>query len=761
MGKILTSHWLVGLVMLVIGLIYHRTDHDWIEMLRHQTFDLYQRIQPRIPNPDDMAAKVMIVDIDEPALQAIGQWPWPRVKLAELVDKLTAYDVAVIGFDVVFSEADRTSPDKVILDRPEINEEIKSILRKLPTNEQIFAEAIAKSRVVLGQVGVHQKTANIKPPPKVGYGYLAQNPERDIIAMLNKYDGLVNNLPELEEKATGVGLFSTNPGYGGTLRKVALLERINQYIYPSLSLEMLRVALGGEDDYLIKGFKDGTAGISSIIVKSRNPAIHFEIPTDPHGQVWVHYARYPTSKPPLYISARDVLLATGEEQQKLHQRLANKLVIIGTSAVGLKDIRKTPISDIMPGVEVHAQLLETILADAHLTRPFEAIMIEWGLILFGGILMILLVPRLNALWTFTLSASLILLLIATAWYYYIEHRELIDASYPSLCIFSMFLALSYLNYMREERDKQQVRNAFNHYVSPALLEELAGNPDALSLGGETRNITVLFSDIRGFTTISERFNAQELTRFINKFLTPMTNVILDNKGTIDKYMGDAIMAFWNAPLKVPDHPKHACNAALEMQKEVKALNRKLQAESEKEQHKYAKENRRHYIPIRIGIGINTDDCCVGNMGSDQRFDYSALGDGVNLGARLEGQSKTYGVDIVLGPNTVARLDDEFAVIELDLIQVKGKTEPVHIYALLGDKTMRHTAEFESTKLIVEHMLNCYRTQQWDEAEQYANDLKYKEPSLVIFANLYLDRIAEYRKTPPPADWSGVFIATSK
>lgn len=762
MLRILFSHWFIGLLFLVTGLIYHRTDHHWIEWLRHHTFDIYQQIQPREPNPHKMAAPVHIIDIDERSLTAIGQWPWPRTTLAQLVDKLTEYGAAVIGFDIVFSEADRTSPNTVLKTRNDIDPAIIAQLESLPSNEELFAQSLRKGRTVLGQVGIYRDTPEAILTQKVGYGYLSPSPDTLIIPSLHTYKGLVNNLTILEENATGVGLFSTTPGYGGTIRKVRLVERINDVTYPSLSLEMLRVALGGKDDYLLRGYKDGTPGIQSIVVKTANPKVKFEIPTEPDSSVWVHFARYKAERP-LYISARDIILTESpEERTKLKQLLNGSLVILGTSAVGLKDIRKTPINSVLPGVEVHAQLLETILSDSHLTRPFEAIMIEWGLILIGGLLMIALVPHLNAIWTFMLSGALIALLVGIAWYYYTEFRELIDASYPSLAIFTMFVALSYLNYIREERERRQIKNAFSHYVSPALLRDLADNPEKLALGGETRNITVLFSDIRGFTTISERFNAQELTRFINKFLTPMTNVILTRNGTIDKYMGDAIMAFWNAPMEVKDHPKHACLAALEMQEAVKELNTKLLEEASHEGENTG-SSRRHYVPINIGVGINTDDCCVGNMGSDQRFDYSALGDGVNLASRLEGQSKTYGVDIVLGQNTVDQLNDELAVVQIDRIQVKGKTEPVTIYALFGDEAYRTSDLFSKLKSHVDTLLEAYRSQRWNIAEKEIDILLNNEDFQKAhgLARLYADRVSSYRDSPPPADWDGVFIATSK
>lgn len=748
--------------MLVALLVLHRTDMEWIESMRHHTFDIYQRIQPRIPTPEKQAAPVRIIDIDERALREIGQWPWPRTKLAELVDKLNSYNVLVTGFDIVFAENDSSSPQALIKQRDDIPENAVIALQALPDNEQIFAESIAKSRVVAGQIGVYEETpAPSNLPRKVGYGVLSSDGDRLVKPMLNQYQGLVGNLPIIEKAATGVGLFSTRSGYGGTIRKVALVEKVQDVLYPSLSLEMLRVALGGKDDYLIKGFKDGSAGVQSILVKGATPQIKFEIPTDPHARVYVHFAKYPTAKEPLYLSAADIMNPKDEAtKQRLAKLLAGALVVVGTSAAGLKDIRITPINPVLPGVEVHAQLLETILSDAHLTRPFEAVMIEWFIILFSGILMIILVPRLNSLMTFALTALVIGSNIAVGWYYYIHYNQLLDASFPALSLFALFMVLGYLNYIREEKQRKQVKNAFSHYVSPELLDDLANNPEKLSLGGETRNITVFFSDIRGFTSISERFNAQELTRFINSFLTPMTNVILERKGTIDKYMGDAIMAFWNAPVEIKDHAIQACHAALEMQQAVKDLNAKLKAESESVDLPEG-YNRRRYVPIQVGVGLNTDDCCVGNMGSDQRFDYSALGDGVNLGSRLEGQSKTYGVDIVLGENTAELVKDEFAIIELDLLQVKGKTKPVRIYALLGDKVMKDSKEFQSLQQAVDKLLASYRAQKWSSVKKQAKALIKQNESLKTFAELFISRVVVFEQHSPPANWDGVAIATTK
>ncbi|MCE3233169.1 MAG: adenylate cyclase [Rickettsiaceae bacterium] len=293
-------------------------------------------------------------------------------------------------------------------------------------------------------------------------------------------------------------------------------------------------------------------------------------------------------------------------------------------------------------------------------------------------------------------------------------------------------------------------------MSPALVAQLAANPESLKLGGETKNLTLLFSDIRGFTTISESFNAEDLTKFINSFLTPMTTVILNHKGTIDKYMGDCIMAFWNAPLDDPEHPKNACNAALTMIKELAALNIRLEEE--------AKEKGRKFIPIHVGVGLNTGYACVGNMGSDQRFDYSVLGDDVNLASRLEGQSKTYGVDIVIGENTKAAAG-EFATLELDLIKVKGKTKPVRIYTLLGDNTLAENTDFKEFCYLFNNMLKEYREQNWNAAKTLLESAKTQCGKLDIHIyglfKLYEERIDSFIANPPAADWDGVYEAISK
>ena len=767
------SHFFIG-SLLVIGASYiYMKEPDLIEPIQNWTFDTYQRTYPRIPNPQKMIARAVIIDIDEPSLETYGQWPWPRTVMAKLVENLRAYQVLVIGFDIVFAEPDRTSPKQLKSTLADLSESTKTLISQLPDHDAVFAEAISKGRVVLGQVGEHVKYVTAERlHPKARFGARQTSFEaKGLNELLKRYPGAVLNLPELEAKADGIGLFSTLPDRDGIYRKVALLERVGNdpktaVVFPALSLEMIRVALGGADSALAEIDEDG---IKQISLKASTGGV-FKIPTDKFGRIWVHFARYSTSQPPLYISAKDVLEKTANPEL-----LGGALAVVGTSAIGLKDIRATPINGQLPGVEVHTQVMETILSDSHLNRevhdfwkiPYTGFSlsiyhIELLTIIVGGLIIVFLLPRLNSLLTLLAGTTIISGLVGIGWYHYLEHQILIDYAYPGLSVFTIFVVLTYLNYMREEAQKKQIRTAFGHYVSPALLAELADHPEKLVLGGETRHLTILFSDIRGFTTISERFNAQELTRFINRFLTPMTNVIMTNSGTVDKYMGDAIMAFWNAPLDDPMHPINACHAALEMQKAVKELNQRLTDEANLAPQDESNEAaRRRHVPIHIGVGINSGMCCVGNMGSDQRFDYSALGDDVNLASRLEGQSKTYGVDIVLGEKTVALIKDEFAYIELDLIQVKGKTEPVRIYSLLGTKEMRTDANFRRTQETMNKLLAQFRAQQWEEATRLSMELAEIHASLTELAQLYIDRIAEYKENPPPHTWDGVYIATTK
>ena len=346
-------------------------------------------------------------------------------------------------------------------------------------------------------------------------------------------------------------------------------------------------------------------------------------------------------------------------------------------------------------------------------------------------------------------------LTGITWYLYIEQKILLDVTYPGAITILIYAVLTFANYAREAAEKRQVRGAFGQYLSPALVEQLAENPEKLRLGGETKEMTLLFCDVRGFTTISEQYksNPQGLTVLINRLLTPLTGEILEREGTIDKYMGDCIMAFWNAPLDDLEHSYHACESSLAMFKSLEELNAVREVE--------AKEEGIEFLPLNIGIGINTGDCVVGNMGSEQRFDYSVLGDAVNLAARLEGQSKNYGVGVVIGEITYNQVGDRFATIELDQIAVKGKTEAVTIFGLLGGPEMQGEQGFQKLAETHEQMLMAYRSQDFDKAEELCKVCRTIPGNPEVLYDLYDERIKDYKENPPGPDWDGVFVATSK
>ncbi|MEM7289120.1 MAG: adenylate/guanylate cyclase domain-containing protein, partial [Pseudomonadota bacterium] len=380
--------------------------------------------------------------------------------------------------------------------------------------------------------------------------------------------------------------------------------------------------------------------------------------------------------------------------------------------------------------------------------------------LIVGLIIILAVPRLGAGWSAVLAVFTIITTVAISWFAFSRQLMLIDSSWPVLTAICLYLVTALSNYLREERQKRQIRSAFGQYLSPALVERLTDNPETLTLGGSTRTLSVLFTDIRGFTTISESYkdNPQGLTQLMNRFLTILSQPILDRSGTIDKYMGDAIMAFWNAPFDLKDHALAASHAALDMEKDLKQLN-----EERKQENLESGDDDFH--EINIGIGINTGLCVVGNMGSTSRFDYTALGDTVNIASRLEGQSKPYGLPIVIGPETASEIYETLAVYEIDQIRVKGKNEPLRIYALAGDETFAKSEAFIEFRAVNSGMIASYRKQEWKEALDALDMLAELGEDIDLPIDEYLliydTRIIEYQANPPGADWDGVYTATSK
>ncbi len=723
---------LIALGLLAALIVLRVADPAPLQLLRSKIFDFYQQVEPR----ERSRQPVAIVDIDEESLRDVGQWPWPRTTVARLLNNLRKYGAAGVAFDVVFAEPDRTSPNLVAKNIRGLGKKARQELERLPSNDETFARIIKRSPAVLGQATINRKIVKTERKSlKATFGYKQPKGVQAKNFMLS-YPGITRNLEILENATPGIGVFTFKPAVDGIVRQVPLVVRVDNRVYPTLSLELLRVATK-QKTFVVKA---NQAGLQSVVVAG------LEIPTDQNGQVWMKFAKHDRN---LYIPAKDVLNKTISKE-----RIAGHLLFIGTSAAGLLDIKATPVDPAIPGVEVHAQLLQNIMDKIYLIRPGWAIGAEVIALGLSGLLLIGLIPFLGSLWTLIIGLTSIIGLVAITWWAYQSSGMLLDLIYSAFSVFLIYVVLTFLNYMREERERRQVKGQFSHYLSPDLVKQLADDPTRLTLGGEMKEMTLLFADIRGFTTISEQFDAEGLTRFINRYLTPMTEVILERRGTIDKYMGDCIMAFWNAPIDDPDHAKNGVRSALAMFEESDKMNEVLKAE--------AKDEGRKYIPLRIGAGLNTGVCCVGNMGSDMRFDYSVLGDDVNLAARLEGQSKTYGVNIVIGEKTYNAVQD-FACLELDRIQVKGKTVPVDIFCVLGDEKRAQSPEFRAIKSLNENMITAYRKQQWILANQRIEELKEidKNKELEVLCELYEQRISYYKENPPGDKWDGSFIATTK
>jgi adenylate cyclase len=702
-----------------------------LEELRDRMFDLYQVMRPRA-----RAEKpVVIVDIDEASLRAIGQWPWPRTRLADLVTRLTELGAAVIAFDVIFPEPDRTSPELAAETFRGLDKETRDKLIALPSNDQVLADAMRQSRVVLGESAISLVVPSSVPTLPIGIATLGGDPKPFLLS----YPSLLRNIPVLEQAATGRGLITIRSERDGIVRRVPLVMDVQGVIRPSLTFEMLRVATAASTILI----RSSPAGIDSIAIPG------FKVPTDSSAQLWIHFAPH---DPSLYVSAADVL-----NRHVPESLVKDKLVLIGTSAVGLVDVKTTPIDAAEPGVEVQAQVIESMLSGAALSSPDYAISLELVATCVIGISIIGLAPILGPLILLAFGAVIVAALMGTAWYEFTHERLLIDFTFPLLSSGLIYFTLMFANYVNEQSQRQRIRSAFGQYLSPALVEQLAQSPEKLVLGGEQRNMTIMFSDVRGFTTISEIYKSdpQGLTSLMNRFLTPLTNAIIDRRGTIDKYMGDAIMAFWNAPLDDAKHEINACAAALDMLDRIDALNRDREAEATK--------SGTSFFPIHVGIGINTGSCVVGNMGSDLRFDYSVLGDSVNLASRLEGQCKSYGVPIIIGSKTALAVKDKFAMLEIDYIAVKGKKDPEVVYGIFGGEEVEKSDPFRKLRNMNTRILSCYRNRDWGSALAAIAEGRGADNDgrLAIWFDLYSERIQAFRASPPPDDWDGFYALQTK
>ncbi len=755
MVRLLARPWgkrlpiLAPLLVLLAALALRIADPPGVARLREFAFDTFQRLDPRDYDP---SWSVRIVTIDDAALETFGQWPWPRDRVASLVDKLHELGAVVIAFDVLFAEPDASSWHRRVreLEAYVDVQTVERIAGAVRDNDRVLADAFARATVVTAFAFASSERGSRPPTLKHGYAINGDDPKY----FLPRYASVVSTLEMLEAGARGDGAITKY--YEPIVRRVPLLLQLERqpHVYPALSLEVARVAQGAST-YIVRGATSGgdlpwlarwlsafQEGVQSVRVGDRI------IPTDGNGNLRLYDSGH---QPARFVSAKDVL-----EDRVPRDKIEGSIVFIGKSGLGLEDLQNTPVGVNVPGFEIHAQAVEQIFTGVFLSRPFYAGLVEGAFLFVVGLVFVLVMPRLSAVWKTALGIAGVAVGLDGPWLLFAWERVLVDPIYPTATLALIYATSSATSFMLTERERAQIRGAFSHYLSPDVVEELVRHPEHLRLGGEARELTVMFTDVRGFTTISEQFDPQGLTRFMNRLLTPLTNIILAERGTVDKYMGDSIMAFWNAPLQVPDHAVRACRAALAMQARVVELNVAWREE--------ARAEGRDHIPVRVGVGLNTGQAAVGNFGSDQRFSYSALGDDVNLAARLEGQCKSYGVPIIVGDDT-RRLAPDFAWLEIDVIKVKGKTAAERIFALVGDAAMRDSPSFRDLEAAHGAFLADYRGGNFAEARRTATAARERAEAAGWAGIYYYNRMRKRLKgiitAGLPTTWDAVNVAEEK
>ena len=704
-----------------------------LNSLENQAYD--SRLE--ITLPEHVDKQVVIVDIDEKSLEKIGQWPWNRNILENINDVLfDYYKINAIGYDIVFAEEDIDEGAKLLdkmargslKDDPVFINEYNRVIPSLQ-HDQHFANSLKNRNTVMGYI-MTDDTLKGELPESVTE--LDDNTLGKLSIL--KRSGYTANLKKLQNSALSGGFFD-NPllDDDGVFRRVPLLQTYGNQLHESLSLALARVAMGSPAIEMVVKANEDTNDLYLEWLNIGETAI----PVDQRSGVLVPYIGLQKSFQ--YLSAVDVI------NKKIDKDiLQGKIVLFGTSAPGLLDLRTTPLEPAYPGVEVHANIIQGILDGRIQHAPGYTKGYEFILILIIGLVLTFTLPKLSALFSTLIVATIIILLIATNFYAWTEAQLVLPIASPVLLVILLFALQMTYGFFIESHGKRRLAHLFGQYVPPELVDEMSKKMDEINLDGEVREMTVLFSDVRGFTTISESLEPKELTDYINAFLTPITKAIHDNRGTIDKYMGDAVMAFWGAPLKDEQHALHALTAAIDIVERMKILRDEFSV--------------KQWPEIYVGVGVNTGLMNVGNKGSEFRVDYTILGDSVNLGSRLEGLTKVYGVDIITSEFTRHAVP-EYEYRELDRVRVKGKDKTVTIYEPIG---LLENIDKADRKILKQFHIGIkqYRAQNWDAAEREIFGLSQLEPERKIY-KIYLDRIMHFRENPPQANWDGSFTHVSK
>ena len=732
-----------------VALVLFLSDFQFFRLMELKTLDLRMASRgPLVPGNE-----TAIAAIDEKSISELGRWPWPRSTIARLVDLLKKGGAKAIGFDIVFSEPDDRADLKTI-------DALTAEMKKSGVTDSNVLNLLQRQRASAGEDGI--LAASIQKAGNITLGYFfhfsQQENEKELAhitqyrmedhaarivnsrySAVNSLSGTSNdgylprafapetNISILAAAAQNSGFFNTLPDSDGSNRWAPLVVALGENYYSSLAVSMVCSYL----DFPVLSLNLESYGANSIGIGEKT------IPTNESGQLLINYLGPPRTFP--HYSVADILSGTIPPDT-----FRDKIVLVGATAVGIYDLRVTPFSSTFPGVEIHATVIDNILHENFLTHSSFIRMIDVGAIILFGLIMGLLVSRLRPISGMASALLIIAVFIAMNFLAFFRFNVWLNLVYPLTTMMMIYLGITIYHYFKEEQEKKKIRSAFQYYLTSSVINEMLKNPGKLKLGGDRRNLTVLFSDIRGFTTISEKMTPEELIMLLNEYLTAMTNQVFYYDGLLDKYMGDAIMAVFGAPLDQPDHARRACLTALAMMRELRRLQNKWEAEGR---------------PVfDIGIGINSGEMVVGNMGSAMRFDYTVMGDMVNLGSRLEGANKEYGTNIIISEFTYNHVKDTICCREIDSVRVKGKTRPVRIFELLGEK--KDEPGYQNLIKVFATGLTLYRDGKWDDAiAAFQDACKIKNDDFV--STTYIERCKTLKQHPPAHPWNGVFVMTKK
>jgi len=728
-----SSRILVGLAVVVVFLLNEAETYQlrFVQQMELLAYDSRLRFfMPKTLDP-----RVVIIDIDEKSLIAEGRWPWSRDKMATMVRQaFEKYDVAVMSFDVVFAEPDPSSGLKSLeaLGKAELKDmpEYQAFLQKARVSldyDALFAAEVAKHPVVLGFfLGGKNERVGTLPPATFGAAALGKEIFRHEVA-----SGYSANIEVLQKSSNFAGHLYPGLDFDGITRRVPMFARYGDGFYEAMSLATIRTYLKNAPIKLKTDTREGLGFVTQIDVDK------VKIPLDEGMAALVPYRG--ATGVFRYVSATDLLRGTLAADE-----LKGKILVVGTSAQGLFDLRATPVREDFPGVEIHANLISGFLDGSIKHKPFYVMGISVITLLVLGIPFAIFMPRMSALFATGFMVALIAALLAFNTWQWQANNYVLPIAAPLLMLLLLYFVNMAWGFFTEARSRRLITGLFGTYVPKELVAEMSKNPEEYSMRGESREMTVLFSDVRDFTSISEGLTPEALKDLMNTYLTSMTEEVQQRRGTIDKYIGDAIMAFWGAPLPDTDHVRHGLETALAMQSSIRKLDPEF--------------TKRGWPHLHIGVGLNCGVMSVGDMGSKFRRAYTVLGDSVNLAARMEGLTKEYGVGILVSGNVVDTVQD-YVYREVDMVRVKGKNQGVRIFepigkvGVVGDTTLQEVDKFQRA-------IEFYRKQRWDEAKEILKSLSYANPDVKLY-KLYLDRINHFRTSPPPATWDGVFTFTTK